>query len=497
MSFALKELDSVYVAGEWVKPKSDPDPVFNPATEEVIGLAPVGGRVEMEAAIAAAREAFDKGVWPRMSPQERGAKLREMHAELAKLENEIVELMVLEVGALRSLAKAGQFDKPMRDTLHTLELGSRYRDTPLPPGNTPNPLGQRTFSGGVIRREPIGVVGAITPYNFPFLLNLVKVFPALMTGNTVVLKPSPFTPFSALILAQVAEKVGLPRGVFSVVTGGKEAGELLTTDPRVDLITFTGSDATGVAIAKQGAATLKRIHLELGGKSAHIVRGDANLAEAVTNGMRFTTHCGQGCVLPSRHLVHNSVRARYVELLTEKVKALKLGDPNDPSTTLGPLIRESQRGRAEHFVAEGLKSGAKLMTGGQRPSHLPKGYFFEPTVFDNVDNASPLAQEEVFGPVVAVMGFDTDQEAIDLANDSRFGLAGYVHSADLAAAYEMACAIRAGGVHINGGGGPDGNSMPPFGGYKYSGMGRENGEEGLNAFTELKTLTFRQSTPSA
>jgi len=313
-----------------------------------------------------------------------------------------------------------------------------------------------------------------------------------VTGNTVVLKPSPFTPFCALIVAEVAAEVGLPRGVLSVITGGKEVGEMLTTDPRVDLISFTGSDTVGAAIMAQAAPTLKRLHFELGGKSAHIVRGDANLPGAVGSGMSYLTHAGQGCALTTRHLVHNSIRKQYVEMLAGAHSMVKIGDPTDPTVGLGPLIRESQRAKAEFYTAEGLKGGATLVTGGKRPAGLDKGFFFEPTLFDNVDNKSRLAQEEVFGPVAAVIGFDTDEEAIDLANDSPFGLSGSVWSSDLSAAFEIASAVRTGGVSINGGGSVPGAPVTPFGGFKRSGFGREWGEEGLNAFTELKSISFRQ-----
>jgi len=492
MNLPLKIANSVYVGGEWIKASGQPEPVINPATEEVIGLAPVGTKTEVDAAIAAAREAFDRGPWPRMSPEERGVKLRELHAALMARRADISRLLMLEAGTVASVMPI-QFDFGMMLAKDALERGARYRDTPLPPGTVPNAAGGKSLVGGVVRREPVGVVAAITPYNFPFFLNVVKLFPALVTGNTVVLKPSPYTPFSALIVAEVAAEIGLPPGVLSIVTGGKEVGEMMTTDPRVDLITFTGSDAVGSLIAAQGAPTLKRLHLELGGKSALIVRADANLPAAVMAGMSYLTHCGQGCALTTRHLVHNSVRKAYVEAMTAAHQAMKVGDPADPTVNLGPLIRDSQRARVEHYVQEGLKSGATLVTGGSRPKGLDRGFFFEPTLFDNVDNKSTLAQQEVFGPIAAVIGFDTDQEAVDLANDSDFGLSGGIFSGDLGAAFDMACAIRTGGVSINGGGSAPGSPMlAPFGGYKRSGIGREWGEEGLNAYTELKSISFRQ-----
>jgi aldehyde dehydrogenase (NAD+) len=491
MNLPLKISNSVFVGGEWVKASGEPEPVINPATEAVIGLAPVGGRVEVEAAIASAREAFDNGPWPRMSPAERAAKLRPFHAGLMARRADILRLITEEAGSVAAIAPL-QFDFPMSLALNAIEEGARFRDKPMPAGTVPNMAGGRDFVGGIVRREPVGVVSAITPYNFPFFLNVVKLFPALATGNTVVLKPSPYTPFAALIVAEVAAEVGLPKGVLSVVTGGKEVGELMTTDPRVDLISFTGSDAVGSAIMAQAAPSLKRLHFELGGKSAHIVRADANLGAAVGAGMFYLTHSGQGCALQTRHLVHNSIRKQYVEMLAGAHQMVKIGDPSDPSVTFGPLIRESQRARTEFYVEEGRKSGATLVTGGRRPAHCEVGYFYEPTLFNDVDNKSRIAQEEVFGPVAVVIGFDSDEEAVDLANDSAFGLSGGIWSSDLAAAFDMACAIRTGGISINGGGSAPGAPVAPFGGYKRSGFGREWGEEGLNAFTELKSLSFRQ-----
>ncbi len=491
MNLPLKITNSVYVGGEWVKASGAPEPVINPATEDVIGLAPVGGKTEVSDAIAAAREAFDRGPWPRMSPAERAVKLRELHAALMARRNDIVRLTIEEAGSVASVVPV-QFDFPMFLSGDAIERGSRFRDTPLPSGTNPGPGGSKLV-GGMIVREPVGVIAAITPYNFPYFLNIVKLFPALITGNTVVLKPSPFTPFSALIIAEVAMELGFPKGVINIVTGGKEVGEMMTTDPRIDLITFTGSDVVASAIAAQAAPSLKRLHFELGGKSALIIRGDADLNQAVAAGMGYLTHCGQGCVLTTRHLVHNSIRKAYVAAMADAHRAMKIGNPADPSVTLGPLIREAQRARTEHYVSEGLKSGATLVTGGKRPAGFDKGFFYEPTLFDNVDNKSTIAQEEVFGPIGVVIGFDTDAEAVDMANDSAYGLGGAIWSADLGAAYDMASAIRTGQVNINGGGSAAGSPyMGPFGGYKRSGIGREWGDEGLNAYTELKNITYRQ-----
>ena len=310
-------------------------------------------------------------------------------------------------------------------------------------------------------------------------------------GNTVVLKPSPLTPYQALIFADAAESAGLPAGVLNIINGGIETGNQITTDKRVDMVSFTGSDKVGAAIAAQAAPTLKKTHMELGGKSALIVRKDADIAGAVQAGLTgFITHCGQGCALTTRHIVHNSVRAQYVAALQQAVAQVKVGNPADPSVMMGPLIRENARERVERFVQSAVDSGAKLMAGGNRPADLDKGFYFEPTFFDDVDNRSMLAQEEAFGPLACVIGFDSDDEAIQLANDSDFGLAGQIYSNDPGTAYEMAQQLRTGGVAINDGAGTM-LSSAPFGGYKRSGYGREFGRHGLLDFCQIKSIAFQ------
>jgi acyl-CoA reductase-like NAD-dependent aldehyde dehydrogenase len=312
----------------------------------------------------------------------------------------------------------------------------------------------------------------------------------MAAGCTVVLKPSPYTPIEALVLGEAADEAGLPPGVLNIVTGGADVGTVLTTHPDVDLVTFTGSDTVAESILAQAAPTLKRVVLELGGKSAMIVREDADLDRAAAEGLRgFTAHAGQGCQLPTRHLVHNTVRREYVERVAALAAALRIGDPADPEVQMGPLIREAARERTARYVDVALESGARLVTGGRRPDAGP-GFFFEPTLFDGVDNASRIAQEEVFGPIGVVIGFDTDDEAVAIANDSRYGLSGGVHSRDTGRAYELALRLRTGGVGLNGGAGTI-LSAAPFGGIRRSGHGREFGIAGLDEFTYTKTISFR------
>ncbi|MDM7956657.1 aldehyde dehydrogenase family protein [Blastomonas sp.] len=485
----LKHPDCLYVGGEWLAVPGS-EAVINPADESLIMMAPVGTSAIVEAAIGAAREAFDAGPWPRLPQAARQAKLAEFLDAIDRRKAEIVQLIVAEAGATQMLADYLQYGIPMQHARHMVALSARDAVTPLPVEVTPNMHGTLTLGGGVLSREPMGVVAAITPYNFPFFLNIGKIIPAMAVGCTVVLKPSPYTPIEALILGEIAEEVGLPNGVLNIVTGDVEAGMLLTTDKRVDLISFTGSDKVGAMIQAQAAPTLKRCLMELGGKSALIVRADADLQQAAMHGMGgFVTHCGQGCALLTRHIVHNSVRDAYVTTLQAMLGHIKIGNPADPSVNYGPLIREVARTRTEHYVDIARSEGATLVAGGKRPDGFDKGFYYEPTLFNNVSNSSRLAQEEVFGPIGAVIGYDTDEEAIAMANDSDFGLSGGIFSANVGHAYEMALQLRTGGVSINGGSGRM-SSHAPFGGIKRSGYGREYGVDGLNEFTYIKTIGF-------
>lgn len=472
------------------QPTADLQPIINPATEAVIGDAPVGTLADAEAALEAAHQSFRSGVWRRMSAAERVAAMRRFYDYLDERCDSICALIVAEAGATIGLTRGAQWALPMKHFRYQLQAAMRDLSTMTPPELTPSADGRKVLGTSIVHQDPVGVVSAITPYNYPYMLNLAKVVPALLMGNSVVLKPSPYTPFEALLLGEAAQAAGLPEGVLNIVTGGKEVGAALTTDRRIGLVTFTGSDSVGAMIMAQAAPTLKRVLLELGGKSALIVRADADLDRAAAAGLGgFTSHSGQGCALLTRHLVHNSVRAEYVAKVKAMVGRITIGDPADPATTMGPLIREVQRARVEHYVQAGLDGGATLVTGGKRPAGQERGFFYEPTLFDDVDNRSTLAQEEVFGPIGAVIGFDSDEEAIDMANDSQFGLSGAVFSADAGRAYEIALEIRSGGVSINGGAGTM-LSAAPFGGNGRSGYGRENGVEGLKEYTNSKSVSF-------
>ena len=481
---------ALFINGEWHETDLF-EPVLNPADESVLGEAPIGRASHVQAALGAAYEAFHKGPWPRMSAEARQIKLTAFLDALDRRSDEIIKLIIAEAGATAKLARFMQFSMAMQHARNTVKIMTRPAQASLPIDLTPAMDGTTTLGATVLSREPVGVVSAITPYNFPFFINLGKLIPALAAGCTVLLKPSPYTPFEALILGEIAQEVGLPGGVLNIVTGGIDVGTALATDKRVDLVTFTGSDVVGALIQAQAAPTLKRLLLELGGKSAMVVRQDANLERAARSGlMGFTTHCGQGCALQTRHVVHNSVRPRYVELIKQMASEIKVGNPADPDVQMGPLIREVARTRTERYVDLALSEGARLVTGGKRPKGLDKGFYYEPTLFDDVRNSHSIAQQEIFGPVGVVIGYDTDEEAIEIANDSDFGLGGGIWSRDAGRAYEMALQIRTGAVSINGGTGTM-SSNAPFGGIKRSGYGREYGIEGLNEFTYTKTIGFQ------
>jgi acyl-CoA reductase-like NAD-dependent aldehyde dehydrogenase len=488
MNLPLK--NALYINGQWLPGEADPIAVINPADESLLGLAPAASAAQTDYAIASARAAFDQGPWPQMSPQERMAVLQKFYDYLQSRRADIIELIIQEAGATRSLAEFLQFDIPMKHARQLMAdaLVIKPEMTPIEVSRAPD--GSRVVGTSQVVYEPVGVVSAITAYNFPFFLNVVKLFHALPMGNTVILKPSPLTPFQALMFGEAAEAAGLPAGVLNIINGDIETGTQITSDVRVDMVTFTGSDKVGASIVMQAAPTLKKTHMELGGKSALIVRSDADIQQAAMAAVgNITIHAGQGCALTTRIMVNNAVREPFLAAVKTMMGHMKLGNPLDATTTMGPLIRANARARVEHYVAASLDQGGRLICGGQRPADLDKGFYYQPTLFDNLDNNSILAQEEVFGPVGIVLGFDTDAEAIAMANACDFGLSGGIFSKDAGAAYEMALQLRTGGVLINGGAGTM-LSSSPFGGYKRSGFGREYGRQGLLDFTEIKTIAF-------
>jgi aldehyde dehydrogenase (NAD+) len=477
--------NGLYIDGKWVDASSDEGlDVINPATEEVIGQVPQASIADVDRAVAAARRAFDEGPWPRMSPRERSDALLRFTQAVADRRAELVDLIIAEAGAARPIAEALQFDIPLKYATWFAERAATfpYMD-PLPPSISARGLGQ-----GVILKEPIGVVAAITAFNYPMYLNLAKVTPALAVGNTVVLKPSPYTPLEALVLGEIADAAELPPGVLNVVTGDVAESERLTTHPDVDMVSFTGSDIVGKKIMSQASEGLKKVVLELGGKSPNIVFAGSDIDTfAVSAAYTFTIHCGQGCALPTRILAERSVYDDVVNGLTKFLQKIKVGDPMDAKTGMGPLIREAQRERVERYVAAGTDEGARLVCGGGRPADQSRGFFVEPTLFADVDNSMSVAQDEIFGPVGVAIPFDTEEEAIAIANDTRYGLAAGIWHPKATRAFELAQQVRAGTVTINGGGGGP-SVWAPFGGYKQSGIGREFGDYGMLEFTQLKAV---------
>jgi aldehyde dehydrogenase (NAD+) len=457
---------------------------INPATEEVIGVAADAGPADMDAAISAARQAFDDGTWA-SDLSLRIRSLRQLQEALVKHGDDFRKTVVAEVGCPVMLTRIAQYDTPVAGIGWVADLAESYQwESDLGESDTYGVRNERT-----LRREPVGVVGAITPWNFPMQINLAKIVPALAAGCTVVLKPAPDTPYTASLLGRViAEETDIPAGVVNVVTSSRhEVGQQLAEDDRVDMLSFTGSTNTGRRIVQASVGNLKKVFLELGGKSAHLVLDDADMPSAVFGAaMQIMTHAGQGCAITTRLLLPKARYDEGVQALVEMIGGVAYGDPLDPRNMSGPLIREQQRERVLSYIRQGVADGARIALGGGIPAHLPKGYYVEPTVLVDVDNRSALAQEEIFGPVLAVIAHDGDDDAVRIANDSPYGLSGAVTSNDSERAMSVARRIRSGTISVNGGMyyGPD----VPFGGYKQSGIGRESGVLGFEEYLEAKSI---------
>ena len=452
----------------------------NPATEEVLGQVADGTADDMRRAIGAARRAFDETDW---------SANKELRARCLLQLQEAIEA---EVGTPVAVTYMAQLDWPLADAfrwpakmISEFEWERRLPDTSL--------IGFPSHRA--VRREAVGVVGAVVPWNFPFEVTANKLGPILATGNTVVLKPAPDTPWNATMLGRlIAERTDIPAGVVNIVTSSDHLiGEELTLSPKVDMISFTGSTAVGQRIMEKGAATMKRTFLELGGKSATIVLEDADLGFATLMGMGACFHAGQGCAIQTRMLLPRSRYEEGVEMLTGLFNAVPYGDPQRPDVMMGPVISSKQRERVLGLIEKGKAEGATLAVGGGRPSgdEFAKGWWVEPTLFTDVDNSMTIAQQEIFGPVLVVIPFEDEDDAVRIANDSKYGLSGGVFSGSVEHSLAVAKRVRTGGLSINGGApyGPD----LPFGGYKHSGIGRQNGVPGFEQYLEVKSLAWPAS----
>lgn len=476
----MTDYDKLFIGGEWVAPSTDERlEVFSPATEERVGSVPVAGPKDVDAAVAAARRAFDDGPWPRTSPAERAQVLAKAISLIEQRNDEIAGVIASELGQPGPSVQMVQMT-PARGTLNYYAgLADSF-----------NWVEERTGSFGRTRvtREPVGVVAAVIAWNVPLFLCANKIAPALLAGCSVVLKPAPEAPLAVNLIAEIFTEAGLPEGVLSVVPGGAETGENLVSHPDIDKITFTGSTAVGKHIGEIAARNLKRCSLELGGKSAAIVLEDADLdstiAMLVMSGLINT---GQACVGQTRILAPRSRYDEVVEKVAGATAFFPVGPPGDEAAQIGPLISAKQRDRVEGYIAKGKEEGARVVIGGGRPAHLDKGYFVEPTIFADVDNSMTIAREEIFGPVLCVLPYDSVDEAVKIANDSDYGLAGSVYTTDIEKGLEIASRVRTGTYGINWYAFDPGS---PFGGFKNSGIGRENGPEGLEAFCELKSVLY-------
>ena len=456
---------------------------IDPSTEEVIGVAANAGHAEMDRAIGAARRAFDSTDWA-TNTERRVRCIRQLAEALDRAKERFRPAFVAEVGATGTTTYMVQMDMPIAGVNWVADLAERYEfETDLGESEVFGMRSRRT-----VRREASGVVAAITPWNYPMQINLAKVIPALAAGNTVVLKAAPDTPWTALVLGRLAaEETDLPPGVLNVISSADHAvGAQLTADPRVDLVSFTGSTATGRAIMAAGAPTIKKLFLELGGKSALIVLDDADIAAAAMGAaFQITSHAGQGCAITSRLLVPERRRDEIVEQVVAMIQGIPYGDPSDPANLMGPLVSKVQRERVLGYIERGLAEGATAVIGGGRPAHLERGWYVEPTVLVDVQPDHTVAQEEIFGPVLSVLTYRDDDDAVAIANNSIYGLSGGVFgSPDRARA--IANRIRTGTIGVNGGMyyGVD----SPFGGYKQSGIGREMGVPGFEEYLEIKTI---------
>lgn len=469
----MRDYLDFYIGGQWVAPaEAKTLDVINPADESVAGRISLGSAADVDKAVAAAKAAFP--AWSETSKEERLALLERIAGEYQKRYSDIAEAITEEMGAPAALSQRAQAAVGIGHLQTAIAVLKDFEFESL-------------RGGTMIKREPIGVCGFITPWNWPINQIATKVFPALATGCTMVLKPSEIAPFSAYVFAQVMDSAGVPAGVFNMVNGdGPTVGAAIASHPDVDMVSFTGSTRAGVAVAKAAADTVKRVHQELGGKSPFLVLEDADVSAAVTAAMRhMLTNSGQSCNAPTRLLVPKARMEEAKEAARAVAEKTTVGDPKGDAQ-LGPVVSDVQWTKIQGLIGRGVEEGATLVCGGPgKPDGLDKGYYVRPTVFADVDNGMTIAREEIFGPIMTIIGYEDEEQAIEIANDTPYGLAAYVHSSDTDHARRVAARLRAGQVNINGAS-PD--FMAPFGGYKQSGNGREWGDHAFKEFLETKAI---------
>jgi aldehyde dehydrogenase (NAD+) len=471
-------LDHLFIGGEWVRSASaDQIDVISPKTEAVIATVVGSAPSDVDRAAQAARQAFDHGPWPRMALSERMAVLQTLSDSLRDHHDEHADLITEEMGCPITQSRQIQVTAARGILDSALEIASGYPFQSIRRSATNHAL---------VIREPVGVVAAVVPWNMPLATTMQKLAPALLTGCTMILKPAPETPLDAYMLAEVLTEAGLPEGVLNVLPADREVSEYLISHPLVDKVAFTGSTVAGRRIASLCGNDLRRVTLELGGKSAAVILDDADLDDTVER-LRLLSmrNSGQVCSLKTRLLVSNRLEHEFIERLEDLLGSMPVGDPDDPSTQIGPMVSQRQRDRVEDYIKIGQDEGAKVVVGGARPTHLDRGWYVEPTLFTAVDPGMRIAQEEIFGPVLSVISYDTEAEAIDIANNSAYGLSGAVFTSDIEHGLAVARRIRTGTVELNG---STTGFQAPMGGFKASGIGRESGSEGFDAYVELKAV---------
>jgi aldehyde dehydrogenase (NAD+) len=474
----LQHPDKLFINGQWVSPVQPAMiDIISPNTEQRLHSVAEAREADMDKAVKAAREAFDKGPWPRLSPQQRAEYLQALAAKLTERHGELSQAWVDQIGGLAMVAPflvasgTGNF-MDMVEVAKTFEFEKK--------------VASDMAAVAYVVREPVGVVATIAPWNVPYAIMTSKVAPALLAGCTVIMKPAPETPLEAYIVAECAQAVGIPAGVINLVTSHREAADHLVRNPGIDKVAFTGSTAAGRRIGSVCGERVARCTLELGGKSAAIILDDMPIAEAAQIlTQTITTFTGQVCAMLSRALVSEKRHDELAEAIATAMKQVKVGYSTDPQTQMGPLAMKRQLERVQSYIEKGQAEGAKLVTGGKRPAHLERGYFIEPTLFANVDNRWTIAQEEIFGPVLSLIPYKDEADAVRIANDTIFGLNSAVFTKDADAAYRIGRQMRAGNVGQNA---MKADFKLPFGGFKQSGCGREGGAEGLMAFLETKTM---------